>query len=490
MLFDLNAFYSNASTRNYDVCICGAGPSGITIARILANAGKNVALFEGGGFELTEASQDLYHGKNIGLNNWDAIYNCRLRYFGGTSNHWGGRCSFFDSVDFEQRDYFGMPGWPDGSREEMFKHLAEACAIVDIPENIFDELPKSHWKSNNFRISERAFSPPTRFRTKYIDEIKHSEKIDLYLNANLTDVRLHDNLSSVRHFEVKNYKNDTFQFTSKLFVLATGASENAKLLLNFDKQIPKGVGNQNDMVGRCFMEHFNVDFGNFIVEDHLMWEQGTVQFSPTEALIRKLKIGNAVIDFNPNLRTKDYGRLHALKQSAREYICQTETMKSFTRKITELDCEGDGAITSLIEQTPNLNSRITLGTEKDVFGHRRVVLNWLPSKADDVTIRTLGQEIAKDFARTKLARIQLRDFVLDDNIPIKDYGHHCHQMGTTRMSINPKDGVVDFNQRVHGLENFYIAGSSVFPTGGGCNPTMTVLMTSLRLAKHLVSLVN
>jgi len=118
------------------------------------------------------------------------------------------------------------------------------------------------------------------------------------------------------------------------------------------------------------------------------------------------------------------------------------------------------------------------------------VLNWLPSKADDITIRTLGQEIAKDFARTKLARIQLRDFVLDENIPIKDYGHHCHQMGTTRMSINPKDGVVDFNQRVHGLENFYIAGSSVFPTGGGCNPTMTVLMTSLRLAKHLVSLVN
>ena len=95
MLFDLNAFGSNASTRNYDVCISGAGPAGITIARILANAGKNVALFEGGGLELTETSQDLYHGKNIGLNNWDAIYNCRLRYFGGTSNHWGGRCSFF-----------------------------------------------------------------------------------------------------------------------------------------------------------------------------------------------------------------------------------------------------------------------------------------------------------------------------------------------------------------------------------------------------------
>ena len=66
MLFDLNAFGNNTSTRNYDVCISGAGPAGITIARILASAGKNVALFEGGGLEFTEASQDLYHGKNIG----------------------------------------------------------------------------------------------------------------------------------------------------------------------------------------------------------------------------------------------------------------------------------------------------------------------------------------------------------------------------------------------------------------------------------------
>lgn len=238
------------------------------------------------------------------------------------------------------------------------------------------------------------------------------------------------------------------------------------------------------------MEHFNISYGSFVVQDTLMFKQGTVQFNPTEAFIRHHKIGNAVIDFDPNMQVKDYGRLRALKYSAREFICQSETMTDLTRKVTEFDCDGDGVITSLIEQTPNLDSRITLGAEKDIFGLRRVVMNWLPSPNDDLTIRTLGREMAKEFARTGLGRVQLKDFILDDTIPIRDYGHHCHQMGGTRMSIDPKIGVVDINQRVHGYENFFIAGSSIFPTGGGCNPTMTILMTSLHLAKHLVSLKN
>ena len=62
-------------------------------------------------------------------------------------------------------------------------------------------------------------------------------------------------------------------------------------------------------------------------------------------------------------------------------------------------------------------------------------------------------------------------------------------MGTTRMSKDPKDGVVDRNCKVHTLGNLYIAGSSVFPTGGGINPTLTLVMQSLRLSQHLASTV-
>jgi len=60
-----------------------------------------------------------------------------------------------------------------------------------------------------------------------------------------------------------------------------------------------------------------------------------------------------------------------------------------------------------------------------------------------------------------------------------------HPMGSTRMAKDPREGIVDENCRVHGTGNLYVASSSVFPTGGYANPTLTVLALALRLAEHL-----
>lgn len=487
MLIDLSTLDKNTSLKQYDVCICGTGPSGITVARTLASQGLTVALLEGGGLEYSENSQELYKGKNVGLNNWDAIRNCRLRFFGGTSNHWEGRCSYFDPVDFEQRGYVDLPGWPI-SRKEIFSHFEEACSILDLPKDAFSR--KTKWPGTNFRISDKELSPPTRFGTKYREELKKSSKIDVYINANLTDVRLNDSLNKVKSFEVKSYSGIAFNFIAKNYVFAMGAIENARLLLNSDKQVKGGIGNKYDMVGRCFMEHFNVEFGRFVVEDKSKFIQGSLEVNPSEAFMRSHRIGNAVLSFNPSFSTSEYGHFQGLKKSVREFFCKYPSLTDLSRKVKEFDCSGDGVIRSLIEQVPNLQSRIMLDTETDMFGMRKVKLDWKASEADNHTIRTLGIEVAKEMARTNVARVQLQDFILDKNIEIPDYGHHCHQLGTTRMSADPKFGVVDKDSRVHGLENLFIAGSSVYSTGAGCNPTLTLVMLSLRLGEHLAKKVT
>jgi choline dehydrogenase-like flavoprotein len=64
----------------------------------------------------------------------------------------------------------------------------------------------------------------------------------------------------------------------------------------------------------------------------------------------------------------------------------------------------------------------------------------------------------------------------------KDVAHH---IGGTRMADDPQRGVVDRNCRVHGVDNLFIAGSSVFPTSGQTNPTMTIVALALRLADEL-----
>ena len=256
MLIDLNQVSDALKLKSYDVCICGSGPAGITLARSLAEKGKTVALLEGGSLAYTEESQALYEGKSTGINDWDAVKNCRLRFFGGTSNHWSGLCSYLDDTDFEARTD-GVSGWPI-SKAEAYKHFDAAKQILDLPKDAFLNPPK--WQGRNFKPFVNAMSAPTRFNTKYQDELKKSAKIDLFIDANLTNVQLHDNLQAVKYLEISNSKKTNFLFTAKQFVLAMGTIENARMLLASNKQMKQGVGNQNDMVGRCYMEHFNIGY--------------------------------------------------------------------------------------------------------------------------------------------------------------------------------------------------------------------------------------
>ncbi|MFZ2160704.1 MAG: GMC family oxidoreductase [Sideroxyarcus sp.] len=484
MIIDLNSANNTQARKQYDVCICGAGPAGITTARVMAKQGKQVAIFEGGGLEYSEISQSLYDGESVGRQYWDGVRSNRLRFFGGTSNHWAGRCAIFDNVDFESRKYFGLPGWPI-KREDVFQYFDAACSILDISGEAFKNSQKIQWKGENFRLSESQLSPPTRFGTKYYPELKSSSRIDVYTNANLTNISLNNDLDAVTSFEIRNYANRKFLFSADNYVLALGAIENARLLLNCDKQLPNGIGNQNDMVGRCFMEHFNIDLGRFVADDSPVWQKGVIELNPSENMMRAKDIGNGVLVFERNATPVSYGRLRKLKQFVREAVCKSESLTGLSRTAVDFNCPGDGGISSMIEQAPNLKSRVFLGAEKDMFGMRRVKLDWQVNGADYKTIRTLGLEAAKELARTGAARVQLADFILDESKEISAFGQHAHQMGTTRMSEDPKYGVVDRNLRIHGFKNIYVGGSSVYPTGAGANPTLTLVMLAERLGHHL-----
>jgi choline dehydrogenase-like flavoprotein len=111
-------------------------------------------------------------------------------------------------------------------------------------------------------------------------------------------------------------------------------------------------------------------------------------------------------------------------------------------------------------------------------------MNWQLSDGDLKTIRVLSIEVAKEMARLNRARVQLASYILDPNLDIQvsGFGHH---MGTTRMSADPRYGVVDENCRVHGIQNLYVAGSSVFPRCGGRNPTLTVVSLAVRLGDFI-----
>jgi choline dehydrogenase-like flavoprotein len=113
-------------------------------------------------------------------------------------------------------------------------------------------------------------------------------------------------------------------------------------------------------------------------------------------------------------------------------------------------------------------------------------LHWKKSEADRTTIVVTANEFAREIAASEVGRARLVSWVIDDGpiTPQKIMGS-WHHMGGTRMSNSPDRGIVDPSLRVHGLRNLYVGGSSVFPSGGYANPTLTIVQLSLRLSDEI-----
>jgi choline dehydrogenase-like flavoprotein len=146
------------------------------------------------------------------------------------------------------------------------------------------------------------------------------------------------------------------------------------------------------------------------------------------------------------------------------------------------------------EQAPNRNSRVTLGPELDAIGMPRVQLNWQMSRLDRHSVAALVDAFSIELATKDLGicepaewlRGDAEDWVTDDLISAHPLGGY-HHMGTTRMSDDPRRGVADSWGRVHGIDNLYVAGSSLFPTSGWANPTLTIVALALRQSSHLLA---
>ena len=87
--------------QDIDLCVVGAGAAGITLVRQFAERNERVLLIESGGFEFSQAAQSLYDTGVVG--NRYPISGSRLRFFGGTTNHWTGQSRPLEPIDFEER---------------------------------------------------------------------------------------------------------------------------------------------------------------------------------------------------------------------------------------------------------------------------------------------------------------------------------------------------------------------------------------------------
>ena len=494
---------------NADICIAGAGAAGITLARELNGSGLACVLLESGGTEFDSKTQELYAGDNIGRPFLD-LTTCRLRYFGGTTNHWSGWCLPLDPIDFETREGLRYRGWPFGrfGLYRWYRRAQEVCQIGP-----FDYAP-DHWgvvrtklpapfRGPHFIPRIAQLSPPTRFGSAYGPELQSSTNITVYLQANACRFETNDAGSEVESLSVRTLAGRGFKVKAKVFVVAAGGIENARLLLASGKTEGQGVGDGRDLIGRFFMTHICFWAGLLAVAD----PPADFYFDP--GYFRNYESGGVSRAFVPFVGlSEETMRQRQLPSIKLLWKYETPGASSAGGALTDLhsvlhDIEGrpqhvdskvfrrEGvAVTGPklflnLEPVPNPDSRIRLSRERDAIGMRRVAVDWQVTAEDKrngaAILRLLGAEVA----RTGFGRV--RSFLEDGDDakwPTDMFGDQ-HHIGTTRMHRDPSLGVVNEDCRVHGVANLYVAGSSVFPTAGAANPTLTIAALALRLADHL-----
>jgi choline dehydrogenase-like flavoprotein len=526
MIADLRNLKPSASLEA-DVCVIGAGAAGIVIARELASSRHSVILLESGGYKREENVQQLYCGDSIGEKYFQALHECRTRCFGGSTNCWGGICTPLNEIDFEERPWVPWSGWPVKFEELSpwmqrahdicgtgpFLYDSRAWELIGIRPDFNPELFSSFVWQFNSRASTLNFG--RRFRR----DLRDASNVQVLLHANATELLTDESGRRVERVRVRTLEGQVTHVRARFFVLACGGIENARLLLASNSKCPDGLGNDRDLVGRFFQEHLQTACGVLVADggvcavqsqvaaySHLSRLGGTfcqpgLSLAPAaQAAHRTLNASIAVEPFyDQQSAWVAFQRMRSdwkAGRLGRQTLGEMWTIASDIRKlwpeVWRRLAHGDRpqgdpgrfVVFARSEQAPNPNSRVTLSADVDQLGMRRASLDWRTTALDRKGIRLMARLAEAEFDRLNLGRLFQANWLAGEDWPVELVGGP-HHMGTTRMSDDPAAGVVDRNCRVHGLSGLYIAGSSVFPTGGHANPTLSIIALATRLTAHL-----
>ncbi len=533
---------------SYDLCIVGSGPAGGTIAKELADSGLRICVLESGQRKPTAYGDKLREVRSEGLfikeYSRERVLGGASTTWAGLSSPldpvdlearpWIQSGGWPLSGD-DLRPYYAQAAeryrFPDPSAYEAggFSELKATGAY------------KPTWK----RLEEKVFlaaSKPQNF-AKECSSIYEDGQVDLFLDATVLRLEGKQGNSSVDSLQIVNRAGQQFHLRAECFVLATGGIENARLLLLSTDQNQAGLGNEHDQVGRYFMNHPKNYCG--ILHLHQPVEElpyyfgcirndfaGYAGLRLSDQVQRDNKLVNSYVRFEPLFAWSDNQGIEALvlfvKRSQlflRAFISRNKGKVITLRDYSETGDDSElqnarknfatylgligtvlinlpsvlkylyfrlmpGAVPKIkrvrlrnfMEMEPDPDNRVVLAEETDVNGQPLPLVNSRCTDLDQRSLIELHSALEEELAATGLGRLETPLAKIDPWPITQDASHH---VGTTRMGTDPTSSVVNPQQRIHAVDNVYLAGASVFPTSGCANPTMTIVALSIRLAEEL-----
>lgn len=511
---------TKSTTLEFDLCIVGGGAAGITIAKQLANSSIKIALLESGDHDFDPETQSLYEFTNSGhpLRSQQG-YVSRNRYLGGSTNTWMGQCAPLDNIDFEQREWVKDSGWPI-TKSDIEPYYAQACETLKLPS--YEYFGSNDWHkflvgknkdffendvldASKFLLAKR----PTNMKQAYLENLQDSSNIQIVTNANVFNIDAPGNEEAVKHLDIKTLSGNEFRVKAKNYVLACGGLENARILLSSNKHNPAGFANHHGVLGKYYMEHPKIMLGKLKPNSKMM---RSPIFMWKKKIDKKGYI-RTYLKLTPEIQKKERMLNHSLEitypHSVQDSLAYSEgflrnlklskssihdliklsphvfrLLENLEKLMLNLPVKFDHMLLrNHMEQAPNKSSHVSLGQEKDRLGMQKLNLHLVISEQEKQDVIRLHSLINSHLTDTGHGTIESDFPPLNSDWPgMTDSSHH---IGTTRMSDDSKTGYVDKDCKVHGVSNLYVIGSSVFPTGGHVNPTLTIVALATRLAEKL-----
>ena len=526
-------------------CVIGSGAAGITVAVELARAGKRVLLLEAGDWKDDSTLDDAYAGEVTPPHPEATEY--RRQRFGGTTHLWGGRCVPLDKQDMDIRPHVPHSGWPI-THEELSQYYPlamdycdagqadfELTALGSSPDPMFSELPDLYPE-----IIERLerYSLPTDFARKFKTEISQSKLLTVLLRARCTALNTNKDGSDIESITLSN-GIDQRQVRAKKFILCGGGLETTRLLLMARQQCASWH-RFDAALGRFYTCHFDLIFGDLqfkgsppkfdfekTVDD--VYARRKLNFSAEYQLQNQLLNSTFRLHFPPygnpahgsgvlsfiylaksilarehqdilnhgrGLTNEEQNKLLHIKnvllgfpsmlRFGYEWLVKMKLAKRRLPYTLIANANGSYPLEFNSEQLSSAQNRIELVSQHDGFNMPRIAVKWQLTDTDIESGVRSFECLQAALNKTKQCRLEFDSGLLREQmsgaLPVG--GHH---MGTTRMGHSEKDSVVNSDCQVHGVDNLYVASSSVFPTSGHANPTLTIIALALRLSDHLLA---
>lgn len=508
---------------DYDVCIIGAGAAGITLALELAGQGRRVCVLEAGGESYTATAQRMLEGSVEG-DPYPPLRRTRLSALGGTTHVWAGWCRPLDDVDFQARPALDQAGWPF-DRDDLLPHYRRAHEVCGLAAFEYDPdvwlatLGQQALIGDTDELVHCMFHVRVRnFAAAFRQRLERARDVDVVLHAPVLRLNV-DGGGRVQGAAVHVAGGDDVVVRAQEYVLAAGGIENARLLLLSAPSPAQAPGNRHGLVGRFFTDHSFVNPGALVLRGEPRRldfyfprpvpgadgaaVRATLSF-PREVFARE-GLPGAVMFFHPRYEAS----AAFASPEVRAFLEWRDTLRSRAvpgtpwpllrralRRPHRIAIAAlrkvlvpDGAalrwrIRMMYETASRHDNRVTLSAQRDALGRPRASVEW---RLGDTELSGMRRSLAlfdEAFRRAGVGRIE-RSLADTDGAWRQALEVGKHHMGTTRMHANPAQGVADPAGRVHGTRNLYVTGSSVFPSGGYANPTLTIVALALRLGRHL-----